>query len=182
MTLQPYRKTSNWAQANAAHELVYSQRSRLANDHPELIVSFGNIFKASQMIKKIAQSKKIDGYLIMGGERNKEHLGMATRIPDQKIIHPVEGLVEGDLIDCWLREGVLSETQRLAVKHLIELDTSRTAIATVIEDLEHPVQGYETHMLEVGFPAQLRSGTEPDDFDVARKGKIAQLYVAAAHT
>lgn len=141
---------------------------------PDIIKQYEIAEKAVHNITRIARDRGIEASII---KRQKIAIGIAAIIASQEIRHPEAGAFRGGNIDYWLKRGEDIFTHREVVRTLLDANAEETAFATIVEGHPNLPQGLERWMSRVGEPAQLMSGAQPDRFDIARAGQIAQLYV-----
>lgn len=122
----------------------------------------------------VRQGDKMQASII---RRGRAAVGVATLIAGQELIHPARGIYSGTSIDYWLQRSEDAFTHNLVAKKLIDACSEDIAMATVIQGHPSPPVGFKRWMAKVGEPALLTSGVEPDRFDVARTGRVVQLYI-----
>jgi hypothetical protein len=146
----------------------------------------------------VAQGREVRD--LVSAERDwLETVGLGTIIFNQRVIHPVEGVFEGDDIDYWVKPGEDRSVHTSVASLLIgqglgkysidrrgksfetaENLTLYQAIASTIQDHPNPPLGFASTMRTVGDPTVLSTDMPGDPYGMARDGKIAQLYSLTA--
>jgi hypothetical protein len=160
-------------QAHDLSQLVKTEGDWLKVDWPGVVERYVETKKAYENIRKRAGQTGIEAYLI---RQNSLALGIGTVVFDQQITHPQEGSFMGSDVDYWIKEGRGRETHEATVEALIRKGGRKDLIATVVQDSLNPALGFDRHMRRIGEPAALSTDIPGDPFNVARGGKVSQLY------
>jgi hypothetical protein len=166
----------SFLQALTVKRMVKDEAHWLANSYPDVVSGYQSLSSSRQRIRKIGAVPEIQAYIIHGAKRA---IGLATVIPDQKVVHPTEGAIEGDDLDYWLRGDSATRIHRAVLAELLAGQLHRPTFSTVATSDRQYIQkglSMDRHMNAVGEPNLLRAAEEGDPFDVARSGAEVQVY------
>jgi hypothetical protein len=169
--LEPFTAGNAW-QAHDLSQLVLTEEAWLKDDWPGVVERYANKEDAYDNIRKRAGQTGIQAFLV----RQRRALGIATIVFDQQVNHPVEGSFAGNDIDYWLQRNSSLETHQQVVRRLVGLGGRRGLIATVVQIGHNPALGFDRYMQPIGDPSVLSTDIPDDPFNVARDGKVSQLY------
>ncbi len=172
------------------HDLVRNERDWLQEAFPGTVERYRSLPRAIRNVFRIATDKGIEAYVIRNGRHLGQAIGIGTVIPNQTLIHPRLGWIDGTDVDYWLSPDISTETHelvalslvraraRLAIKHLIsgrEKAAPNPMMVAVpegatynlgIQNIFHPFDG----------PAEVSTPDGDDPYGISKEGKVVQIY------
>lgn len=190
-------------QAFDLHRLVRDERDWLIGIFPGAAERYRDLPHAVRNVARLATSEGFH-YLI---RRDRAAVGVATLFMRQRVEHPVEGVIEANDVDYWLKGGSHEILHKEVANALLEASgreelrltgfprltvesQDSTAGEAGIEDAVNALmtttplgQGYNrglhTLLSPKGVPAVLTTPEGSDPHDLTKAGDILQLYTAS---
>ncbi|HVV67314.1 MAG TPA: hypothetical protein VHB72_04610 [Candidatus Saccharimonadales bacterium] len=181
--LEPFSEHEYGAlsQARSLKPLINRERGWLQAVQPGTVERYQSVLKGAKNITRIAKGWRdhetpVEASII---RRGNIAIGIATVIHGQQIVHPEKGVFTGNDVDYWLRLREGLEAHEEVARELLSR-AGQTAMVAIVGGHPNSPQGLERFMTPVGEPGQLAAGDTEDVYDVARAGRVSQLYVFPA--